>query len=507
MGFSPGDDDSNDSRQNKNIGEPEGNSNRNPFMEEQTLVGGLDGDVSMSPNALGPIKEPDATSTSSDVPTLAIPKLGFDLMAYCTERLKHHGYTNQSIENIFNHYQDNSISKYNSPITKWLAYCRTLEESQKRIDWFDPKQMDVVNWLSSELGPGKSTAQSTSRSYKRGPALFITIVTNKFPAEGFPTVERINLQSMAESGRRIIANKAKGNPNSSKQKYNMNHFLAPHYIYKYYRDNELPTELTGVKRRAWIRTKAIVLLRLDSLRRSGCVSRIPMDQLKINKEELTFKVWFPKGAQAVMKNSKDTRRITSDGYSSTLKIASTKSNDESCCTVKAVQDYLNITKEDRKEAYSKRVTVPGSVLEQNADFLFISTNRRKRSMKKNDVETSFDNITTFRKISSQKISNEISSFFKTQLFPSLPEGVLTKEINGVDPHILRHWGASNYFMRLKLDPNEDSPMRNFVLNLAGWIDQKEFQKTYDIRPELFFKNSRKTSNIKSIPDKLRARTL
>jgi hypothetical protein len=62
-------------------------------------------------------------------------------------------------------------------------------------------------------------------------------------------------------------------------------------------------------------------------------------------------------------------------------------------------------------------------------------------------------------------------------------------------------------MRLKLDPIEDSPMRNFVLNLAGWIDQKEFQKTYDIRPELFFKNSRKTSNIKSIPDKLRARTL
>ena len=48
-------------------------------------------------------------------------------------------------------------------------------------------------------------------------------------------------------------------------------------------------------------------------------------------------------------------------------------------------------------------------------------------MKKNDVETSFDNITTFRKISSQKISNEISSFFKTQLFPSLPEAATAPE--------------------------------------------------------------------------------
>jgi hypothetical protein len=62
-------------------------------------------------------------------------------------------------------------------------------------------------------------------------------------------------------------------------------------------------------------------------------------------------------------------------------------------------------------------------------------------------------------------------------------------------------------MRLKLDLNESSPMKDFVLNLAGWIDQKEFQRTYDIRPEPFFKNAQNTSNTKSIPDKLRTSTL
>jgi len=45
------------------------------------------------------------------------------------------------------------------------------------------------------------------------------------------------------------------------------------------------------------------------------------------------------------------------------------------------------------------------------------------------------------------------------------------------------------------------------MGIFGWIDQKEIQKTYDIRPEPFFKKARKTSNTKSIPDKLRTSTL
>jgi len=55
-------------------------------------------------------------------------------------------------------------------------------------------------------------------------------------------------------------------------------------------------------------------------------------------------------------------------------------------------------------------------------------------------------------------------------------------------------------MRLKLDLNESSPMKDFVLNLAGWIDQKEFQRTYTTFAQSHFS---KMLKIHQIPNQSR----
>lgn len=54
---------------------------------------------------------------------------------------------------------------------------------------------------------------------------------------------------------------------------------------------------------------------------------------------------------------------------------------------------------------------------------------------------------------------------------------------------------------------DESAIKEYVLNLAGWVDVNEFRRTYDIRPFKFYKNARGLENLKNISDKLRANDL
>ena len=168
---------------------------------------------------------------------------------------------------------------------------------------------------------------------------------------------------------------------------------------------------------------------------------------------------------------------------------------------------MEATLEDRKHAYDNGVTVQGSVEEHNADFLFIGLSLHTRSIKKGMTKTKNDNVMSFRKISSQVIAKDIQSFFSDFLFPSLPVSVKSKDLLLVKPHVLRHWGSSNFFMRFRIGLEDESAIKEYVLNLAGWVDVNEFRRTYDIRPFKFYKNARGLESLKNISDKLRANDL
>lgn len=503
LGLSPSEHDTESGVKDQAVGRRPSSSNGNTVLEEQDLVGGPDGNVNLSSNALVPDKEPDGTATGSNIHSIKIPQVGFDIMDYCTAKLRGHGYTPESIGNLFDHYHNKTISKFYKPIRSWLEYCRTLEGKEGEIKWNYPSSMAVANWFCSEGGPESGKSDSYNRTYKRGPALFITIVNNTFPAEAFPQVEVISLQKMILSGRRKKAVKAK----PKEPKYNAKHFLHPRYVYDYFMKNPMDKNLTHFKKKKWLRMKLIVLLRLDSLRRSGCLSRIPMHTVDIRDKWAAFKVYEPKGVHKVVSASKGTERIGTDKYSSELKIFSASKRNANCCTVRALRSYVEATLEDRKHAYDNGVTVQGSVEEHNADFLFIGLSLHTRSIKKGMTKTKNDNVMSFRKISSQVIAKDIQSFFSDFLFPSLPVSVKSKDLLLVKPHVLRHWGSSNFFMRFRIGLEDESAIKEYVLNLAGWVDVNEFRRTYDIRPFKFYKNARGLESLKNISDKLRANDL
>tara|TARA_B110001469_G_C9621579_1_gene309810 strand:+ start:240 stop:1691 length:1452 start_codon:yes stop_codon:yes gene_type:complete len=448
----------------------------------------------------------DAPTARSRIHTDAIARMGTDLMDYLSECLKHHGYEDATIKNIFSHYQNKNLGNLGSGIRKWLRYCKDENREHQKIVWHNPSSVDVTNWMSSKAhGPGKSTAASTSRNYKRGLAMLLTMVNNKVPSDLLPSVE-INLTDMAESGRKVSLSLSSGVSAKKTNRYDQSHFLHTHYIYDFYRANTLNTSLSKIKRKQWLRMKAIVLLRIDSMRRSGGLSRIPMKHLKLstNGKCLEFKINMPKGAHQCLTTNKSTKRITNKGLSSTLKVFSSNDRNKDCCVVQAVKDYMEATKADRDEAYTKGVTVKGSTTEATADYLFISVSRCKRNIKNGMESHDKDGTLTFRKVSDETIANTVKDFLKSHLFEFIPPNLRTKELLSVTPHVLRHWASSNFAFRLNLKKGEESPLKEYFLNLAGWTNDTEFFRTYNILPPNTKSNARSITNLARVAERLRS---
>lgn len=330
------------------------------------------------------------------------------------------------------------------------------------------------------------------------------MVNNKRPSELFPEIQ-IDLVKMADSGRKAKKASSQGKRSKSTSKYDQRHFLHTHYIYDFYRKHTLDKSITKTKQKQRLRMKAMILLRLDSMRRSGGISRIPTGSITIspNGKSLEFKIYMPKGAQQRMTGAKANKRISRTGFSTTLKVFQSNNGNKDCCVVQAVVDYMEATKEDREEAYTRGVTIKGSTVEATADYLFISVSRCKRSIKGNMVPSDNDGISTFRKVSGETISNTVMTFLQSHLFPSIPKELLTKELRSVTPHVLRHWASSNFAFRLNLKEGKDSPIKEYFLNLAGWIDDTEFFRTYNIIPPTAKSNSRDITNLARIADRLR----
>ena len=286
-------------------------------------------------------------------------------MGFLSETLKNHGFEEATIKHIFAHYQNRKLGNLGTGIRKWIGYCTHKNREHQEIVWHNPSCVDVTNWLSSsEYGPGKSTTESTSRNYKRGLATLLTMVNNEQPSNLFPEIT-VDLVKMSETGRRAILNSSNGRSKSKTNRYDHNHFLYTHYIYDFYRSNRLDKTLSKNEQKKWLRMKALVLLRTDSMRRSGGISRIPMDSVKIPEDgkSLTFKIFMPKGAQQCISSGKATKRITKKGLSTPMTIYRTNNGNSDCCTVRAVVDYIKATEFDRKEAYTKKVTTKGSTTE------------------------------------------------------------------------------------------------------------------------------------------------
>ena len=336
--------------------------------------------------------------------------------------------------------------------------------------------------------------------------MLLTMVNNKIPSDLLPGVD-INLTDMAESGRKALLASSSGASAKRTNKYDQTHFLHTHYIYDFYRANKLDTSLSKIKQKQWLRMKAIVLLRIDSMRRSGGISRIPMKHLKLSTNEkcLEFKISMPKGAHQCVTANKSTKRITNKGLSSTLKVFRSSDRNKVCCVVQAVKDYMVATKADRDEAYTKGVTVKGSTIEATADYLFISVSRCKRNIKSGMEPHDKDGTLTFRKVSDETIANTVKDFLKSHLFKFIPPNLRTKELLSVTPHVLRHWASSNFAFRLNLKKGEESPLKEYFLNLAGWTNDTEFFRTYNILPPNTKSNARRSiTNLARVAERLRS---
>jgi hypothetical protein len=91
-----------------------------------------------------------------------------------------------------------------------------------------------------------------------------------------------------------------------------------------------------------VRSKALILMKLDSFRRSIGMASIPFSSVTIDGNTASFRVFHPKGWQDVVSGRRTSSKIDLEGYSSTIKIFRASTRYAECCAVRALEEWLSL---------------------------------------------------------------------------------------------------------------------------------------------------------------------
>jgi len=353
-----------------------------------------------------------------------------------------------------------------------------------------------MSWLAEKAAHIRT--QGTLSTWRRALAFFLHVIRGGETPRSLRVYDdnAISLIKYQFKGQALTARAAR--PQSQRKpgvKYDSSHFIPPWFVYKFYMDNpvlipknysSLP-EKEQIAIRMKVRSKALILMKMDSFRRSKGMASIPFSSVIIDGNTASFTVYHPKGWQEVVAGRRKSSNINMEGSSCIIKIFRASTRYKECCAVRALEDWLSLA----NPLLQGSDAGPGVTSEECR--LFCSVNRQGKERK-------------YCPISVDKVQKICKEFLK-DFFPSLPQVLQNRHsVEVFCPHVFRHWSASNAFNRWELKSSVVNDIKNLFLSNSGWESEKTFLEVYDIRPvSLTPFNARTNFNQKGLADRLRAR--